>query len=964
MDEAQIVQRHAATVFLHAFFANEYPSSHVITGAEADYLRSELSELGIDRVVIEAGILAFNEDPNFGHQRRGSAGARIRQMLFQSAGTNEQQNLRNITQLIDGQETVADDESDFSWRERVGAGNHEQEGHNMLNLVYRIAEDQARKDGYIHRGIECNSCGTCPIQGIRYRCANCQDFDLCESCEAMQVHIKTHVFYKVRIPAPSLGNSRQSMPVWYPGKPASLPRSLPRHLAKRLLRETGLDNAEMEALWEQFRCLAGCSWANDPNKLGMAIDRPIFDKCFVPPSALRPPPPNLIYDRMFAFYDTNHDGFIGFEEFLKGLANFHDKTREAKLKRTFQGYDMDNDGYVDRKDFLRMFRAYYSSCKEINREVVAGMEEDLIEGGIREVIQGSQPISSAFPGIIPPGHTSREGVGKILGPSGDLEIVDNGGVLQQDSDDRRNRHEAIADAAVSHYPRGHPFRTFSAQPATDAPLVTLPGEVGPMTIHHQDDLSESENLDEPSFQIYGWPPLNRVEPEDIQTALGRAIPFEEVMDPVDRSRVFVAQSERLDAEGQRNMNADRTEAVRDRWRRRAFYTDVEEGATRPPGYTEADSSDDDENHVVDVVDALGSPASADSRAPSRRSRSSSKVRFEDDITDTDYETRSNTSSRSIPVGERWGGWEISEAEKEVGKEILFQAVQQGFNEMLDPLFKEKEDLAMETMKSRAEREKWADEIKAYEGLLAMSDVVPTKYEPNGVSRSTPSADAHQTRAMTCMPLSEDIDFGAEELSGASTPSEQAIVDGLATNLSKPSVEDAAGQKIEQNSPLAPNPSPPPDPTLPQNRPDCVVPSIDQPVMETGSTLSFNNTSTTSPVDQPGSLNNASSLPVPLARPMSSSPTFIARRCANGVEAAKGPPPSSLTLAVWLEHQNYEQEVEQRGGMGRLSYDEFTEKMVDGNKGDAGEDKGAKKWGGSSSIGKLWFVGTWIEMASF
>lgn len=93
------------------------------------------------------------------------------------------------------------------------------EGQHLLNLLFNIAEDQARKEGYIHRGITCNSCQASPICGIRYKCSSCVDYDVCERCEARDDHNKTHLFIKIRIPMPPLTNPRAPcLKPLYPGE--------------------------------------------------------------------------------------------------------------------------------------------------------------------------------------------------------------------------------------------------------------------------------------------------------------------------------------------------------------------------------------------------------------------------------------------------------------------------------------------------------------------------------------------------------------------------------------------------------------------------------------------------------------------------------------------------------------------------------------------------------------------------
>lgn len=54
---------------------------------------------------------------------------------------------------------------------------------------------------YYHEGIVCDFCER-SIVGVRYKCCNCANYDLCEECEAIHgVHDSDHVFLKLRKPA-------------------------------------------------------------------------------------------------------------------------------------------------------------------------------------------------------------------------------------------------------------------------------------------------------------------------------------------------------------------------------------------------------------------------------------------------------------------------------------------------------------------------------------------------------------------------------------------------------------------------------------------------------------------------------------------------------------------------------------------------------------------------------------------
>ncbi|KAJ6095469.1 hypothetical protein N7486_006215 [Penicillium sp. IBT 16267x] len=1008
MEEVGVPPAHAERMremmedtFLESFLALDFPASHTLPEgtAERTYLTEQLQRRGISSAGIERALIRFNADNNYGDElrRRRQNGERV------TLSTSTFPDVAPPNP--DSGEAGVDDQSVFSWRDGNNDGSPTREGQNLLNLLYHIAEDQARRDGYIHRGVTCNSCGAMPIQGIRYRCANCIDYDLCETCEAMQVHIKTHLFYKVRIPAPFLGNPRQSQPVWYPGKPAMLPRSLPRPLAKRLGRETNFENTELDALWDQFRCLANYEWADDPNKLYMAIDRKTFDRCFVPNTSIRPPPPSLIYDRMFAFYDTNNDNLIGFEEFLKGLASLNNKSNDERLRRVFRGYDLDGDGYVERKDFLRVFRAYYTLSRELTRDMVAGMEDDFLEGGARDVVLGSQPISSAFPGNIPSGEISRTGEGKRVNIEGDMEIFDNGGILRRDGHDTGDRHSVVGDAAA----REQFGRTRPIFPST----LQLPGTVsihrrsivehGQMGGGDNDEDEDGSDSDESGSSVAsgGWPPPEHIREEDIIEALGTYVPPQEIIDPIDRARIVTAVYNRMREEDQRRIDETRRNGIDERWRRRAFYTDEEDGATIPEGYqrdpTFDDLSDDDSIDESPI----------DSHPPSPRSRSSSKVRFQDDVAD-DYEVRSNpsTSSRSVPVGERWGGFEIPEVERDAGKEILYQVTQQGFNELLDLLFKQKEDLLMEVYRTRADRKKWAHEIE----LVRMSPPPPQSLkEPEQAIDEKDLQDVTSVRSLDELLQRAGYAVQSPTVGPVFAPTSTGAVasddDIEPTHLADPESEYEHGQDLsfdDSDTASVTSSSHPDgqlhisdaasysessdeesgsiidefhdyDPTLPQFRPEAetVRPRLsfrDEPQVITDGP-GTETSSHTSNSDLPEQLrlepNGTTSLPAPSSPHLSSpeaeetapklplppspmQPLPPPKRSPTPPRITSTPRrPSSRTLARWAYLNQVEREAKERGGNGgRLNFDEFSRRMA--------ADKGRR----------LAFVASWIEMASF
>lgn len=69
----------------------------------------------------------------------------------------------------------------------------------------------------IHHGVVCDGCNN-TITGIRYKCSDCPDYDLCEKCERKPgVHSPTHIFLKITKPATHRGvNGQRGCPYIHP----------------------------------------------------------------------------------------------------------------------------------------------------------------------------------------------------------------------------------------------------------------------------------------------------------------------------------------------------------------------------------------------------------------------------------------------------------------------------------------------------------------------------------------------------------------------------------------------------------------------------------------------------------------------------------------------------------------------------------------------------------------------------
>eukprot|EP00761_Pharyngomonas_kirbyi_P003756 gb/GECH01003760.1/.p1 GENE.gb/GECH01003760.1/~~gb/GECH01003760.1/.p1 ORF type:complete len:3504 (+),score=578.80 gb/GECH01003760.1/:1-10512(+) len=68
-------------------------------------------------------------------------------------------------------------------------------------IYYDCFDYEFSVDPATHAGFKCSVCNMFPIQGVRYTCAVCEDYDLCESCyQTAEQHDPTHIFVKIRRP--------------------------------------------------------------------------------------------------------------------------------------------------------------------------------------------------------------------------------------------------------------------------------------------------------------------------------------------------------------------------------------------------------------------------------------------------------------------------------------------------------------------------------------------------------------------------------------------------------------------------------------------------------------------------------------------------------------------------------------------------------------------------------------------
>jgi hypothetical protein len=572
---------------------------------------------------------------------------------------------------------------------------------------------------------------------------------------------------------------------------------------------------------------------------------------------------------MFAFYDYNKDGLIGFAEFLQGLSY---RKRKDKLRKVFEGYDIDGDGYVNRRDFLRMFRAYYVLYKQMHKDILDGLEDQLLTSTeAQQLIASRQPLSSLFgrEGRVPRGDHGLTFEGKVLHRNGRVDLADGTeGAVAEDRGDTASRQDILA-SLFAYEPEANPRRryasrdeersqsrtaTFMASDNTpyfitlmDYPtsLEDLPDAVmGDHTLDIEDDADDESNFENGDAEGIDGPGEEHTQPW--------------LSESESRVRAVMYHRRRTAKMEKRRRDMARAQ-LHERWKRRQFYLDEEEGGAAPVDWHNDEDIFSDSEAPEDLKAGDDTPIS----------RSSSKVRFADGLDDS--ETPSNPStSTSIP--DRWSGLDIPGSERDAGKEILYQVTQQAFNELLDTIFKAEEDIAVAARLTKQQREKYKDDIDAI--------------ELSGPDRDGQEVAAVSTRDKS--PASKTLPELLEEtgytIAENQEPRNAVELGESATAAVMQEVNNTTAQDSNTTPDAGVSHEHCPDPTMPQYRPD---------------STSGDNTWWQDRVTYP------------ITRPL---PSQIETESAPDVE----------TLRHWKRLTIAEKTAMERGGWGKLNFEEFEE----------------------------------------
>lgn len=141
------------------------------------------------------------------------------QMITENPGVTNNVSYQSLVQLLEQlkhelkteivrdviSKTVEQVLENASGNQKVSAEATNQTGSQLQDQQYHVL--------YWHEGVTCDGCKH-TIVGVRYKCGNCLDYDLCEQCENQPgMHIPNHVFLKLRRPCRLAGMINEMKPL-------------------------------------------------------------------------------------------------------------------------------------------------------------------------------------------------------------------------------------------------------------------------------------------------------------------------------------------------------------------------------------------------------------------------------------------------------------------------------------------------------------------------------------------------------------------------------------------------------------------------------------------------------------------------------------------------------------------------------------------------------------------------------
>jgi hypothetical protein len=85
----------------------------------------------------------------------------------------------------------------------------QKEQSQLLRVQVALKNPTKLRPAVVHEGVTCDNCHTSNIQGVRYQCKDCENYDMCESCYPRRhtIHDMDHHFSTINVP----GDVRREM---------------------------------------------------------------------------------------------------------------------------------------------------------------------------------------------------------------------------------------------------------------------------------------------------------------------------------------------------------------------------------------------------------------------------------------------------------------------------------------------------------------------------------------------------------------------------------------------------------------------------------------------------------------------------------------------------------------------------------------------------------------------------------